>query len=154
MDMLHSIGMTGYFERLLREGGRRYFVVADGRLGYPPYTVPKRLDVRPGYYLRSIMNWAICTLAIYGVAFLPGYFVTGISKLILILLIATLLMFAVRRAPNVCRHLQACLQAACVLFSMPAVDSISQTEPSQSLAVRAEPSVSALFQRPPPLLSI
>jgi hypothetical protein len=107
---------------------------------------------RMGRYHEIFLNVAYCLL-VFCVADLRPLLIGGLFKLIASLLLACLLAFVVVHSANICRLVTACFQVFPInRFRLP-VDR-RWAGRSQSTAVIAnEPSLSPLFQRPPPIFS-
>jgi len=80
--------------------------------------------------------------------------IVGLFKLIAFLVLAYLLAFVVVHSANICRLVLACLHALPVSFFPLAVDRRWAERSQTTTAVPNEPSISPLFQRPPPTFSL
>jgi hypothetical protein len=89
-----------------------------------------------------------CFMAEFGPLVVGGFF-----KLVASLAFACLLAFVVVQSANICRLLIACLHARPVSLVPLAVDQRSVGRSQTTVAVPDEPSLSPLFQRPPPVFS-
>ena len=100
-------------------------------------------------FLNVAYFFLFCFVADFGPLVIGGFF-----KLVASLALACLLAFVVVQSANICRLLIACLHARPVCL-LPLAADRRWTEPSQTkVAVPNEPSLSPLFQRPPPILSL
>jgi len=80
--------------------------------------------------------------------------VGGLFKLVASLVLACLLAFVVVHSANIRRLLIACLRALPVCFFPLAVDRRWAEQSRTTIAVPNGPSLSPLFQRPPPVFSL
>jgi hypothetical protein len=78
----------------------------------------------------------------------------GFFKLVASLALACLLAFVVVQSANICRLLIACLHARPVCLLPLAIDRRWAQRSQTTIAVPDEPSLSPLFQRPPPIFSL
>ncbi len=106
--------------------------------------------------IRQRYRLTILLVSLYLLAVRLPYFrpvIAGLGKTIWFVLFACLLMFLVVRSADICRSLTACLQALQLsLFPhIPDLEPIRQS--SIPLLLPKEPSLSPLFQRPPPIFS-
>jgi hypothetical protein len=77
----------------------------------------------------------------------------GLGRTILVLLLACLFMFLVVRSADVCRLITACLIAFPSSWLAPVRKQELRSSRIASVAVPDAPSLTALFQRPPPIFS-
>ena len=107
-----------------------------------------------GSYRHSqvFLNVAYCLL-IFCVADFRPLLIGGFFKLVTSLVLACLLTFIVVHSANIWNLLIASLHALPVCFTPWAIDRRWQRAPT-TIAVPNEPSLSAVFQRPPPILSL
>lgn len=98
------------------------------------------------------LSVAYCLL-IFCVADFRPVLIGGFFKLVTSVVLACLLTFIVVHSANIWRLLIASLHAIPVCFAPWAIDRRWQRAPT-TIAVTNEPSLSALFQRPPPILSL
>lgn len=99
------------------------------------------------------LNVAYCLLICFVADFRP-LVIGGFCKLVASLVLACLLAFVVVHSANICRLLVACLHALPVCFFPLAVDRRWAERSQATVVVPNEPSLSPLFQRPPPILSL
>ena len=106
-----------------------------------------------GCYRHSqiFLNVAYCLL-IFCVADFRPLLIGGFFKLVTSLVLACLLTFIVVHSANIWSLLVASLHALPICFTPWIINSRWQRAPT-TIAVPSEPSLSALFQRPPPVLS-
>jgi len=98
------------------------------------------------------MDMFLYMLPVY-LPFYQALLIHGIGRAILFLLLAVLLMFLVGRKADICCSLAACLKAISSSSIAPARVIGFRELSFAFLAVPNEPSLSALFQRPPPLFA-
>lgn len=112
-------------------------------------------EARMGRYRHSQMffNAAYYLLALFVLDPRP-LLIVGLFKLIAFLVLACLLAFVVVHSANICKLLMACLHALPVCFFPLAVDRRWAERSQAAFAVPNEPSLSPLFQRPPPIPSL
>ena len=106
---------------------------------------------KPQGYMQSAADAAFCLFMLC----LPHYqslLFEGIGRSIVILLLACLLMFLVVRSPEICRVVTECL-IAILSWLGPSFTQEFRALLFISLSVPNAPTVSPLFQRPPPLFS-
>jgi hypothetical protein len=104
-------------------------------------------------YSQMFFNAAYYLLALFVLDPRP-LLIVGLFKLIAFLVLACLLAFVVVHSANICRLVIACLHALPVSFFPLAVDRRWAERSQTTIAVPNEPSLSPLFQRPPPILSL
>jgi hypothetical protein len=80
--------------------------------------------------------------------------IVSLFKFIAFLVLACLLAFVVVHSANICRLVMACLHTLPVCFFPLAVDRRWAERSQTTIAAPNEPSLSPLFQRPPPILSL
>jgi hypothetical protein len=80
--------------------------------------------------------------------------IISLFKLTGFLVLACLLAFVVVHSANICRLVITCLHAFPVSFFPLRVDRLWVERSQMAIAVPNEPSLSSLFQRPPPILSL
>jgi hypothetical protein len=91
----------------------------------------------------------ICCVAEFRPLIFGGFF-----KVVSALVLACLLAFVVVHSPDICKLVADCLRPLAIpLFSL-VVDSLWADRPQPNIVVTNEPSLSALFQRPPPIFSL
>jgi hypothetical protein len=100
-----------------------------------------------------LLNVAYCLLIFCVVDFRP-LVIGGFFKLVASLALAWLLAFVVVHSGNIRRLLIACLDALPVCFFPFAVNRRWAERSQTTIVVPNEPSLSPLFQRPPPILSL
>ena len=106
-------------------------------------------DSRSHIFVNVAYLLLFCFVAEFGPLVVGGFF-----KLVASLMLACLLAFVVVQSANVYRLLTACLHARRVSL-LPLVVDRRWVERSQTtVAVPDEPSLSPLFQRPPPVFSL
>ncbi len=112
-------------------------------------------EARMGRYRQSqiLSNVAYCLL-IFCVADFRSLVIGGLFKLVASLVLACLLAFVVIHSANIWRLLIACLHSLPVCFLPLAVDRRWAEQSQTTIAVPNEPSLSPLFQRPPPIHSL
>jgi hypothetical protein len=104
-------------------------------------------------YSQMLFNAAYYLLALFVLNPRP-LLIVGLFKLTAFLVLACLLAFVVVHSANICRMVIACLHALPVCFFPLAVDRRWAERSQTTIAVPNEPSLSPLFQRPPPILSL
>ena len=103
-------------------------------------------------YLRAFLNAASCLL-VYCLSYPPAFLVGEFSKLLAFLVFAGLLMFVVVNSAEIRRVAVAFFEALRLpLFSL-VVDRGSIQRSPIAPAIPKKPSLSPLFQRPPPVFS-
>ena len=114
------------------------------------YTERKRMDC----YRHSRVFLAVACCVVYCLVDLRPLLIGSVFKLIFTLVLAYLLAFVVVRSASIWRLLITALPTLPLCF-FPESRDRRWTERSQTTIVVAnEPSLSTLFQRPPPLLSL
>lgn len=103
-------------------------------------------------YIQAFFNAAYCLLALLVLDIRP-LLIVGLFKLIAFLVLACLLAFVVVHSANICRFIIACLHTFPVSFFPLRVDRRWTERLQTAIAVPNEPSLSPLFQRPPPILA-
>jgi hypothetical protein len=108
-----------------------------------------------GRYRRSqiFVNVAYCLL-IFCVADFRPLVIGGFFKLVASLMLACLLAFVVVHSPNIRKLVAACLRALPISLLPVVVDRRWLERPRTTITVPHEPSLSPLFQRPPPIFSL
>jgi hypothetical protein len=103
--------------------------------------------------IQMFFNAAYCFLPLFALDLRP-LLIVGIFKLIAFLVLACLLPFVVVHSANIYRLVVACLRAFPMSFFPLRVDRRRADLSQTTVAVLNEPSLSPLFQRPPPILSL
>jgi hypothetical protein len=104
-------------------------------------------------HIQAFFNAAYCLFGLFVLDLRP-LLIVGLFKLIAFVVLSCLLAFVVVHSANICRFVIASLRALPVSFFSLRVDR-RWTERSQAaIGVPNEPSLSLLFQRPPPTLSL
>jgi len=106
-----------------------------------------------GRYNEIFLNVVYCLL-VFCVADIRPLVIGGLFKLIASLLLACLLAFVVVHSANICRLVTACLQALPISRFPLAVDRRWVSRSRTTTVIPNEPSLSPLFQRPPPIFSL
>jgi hypothetical protein len=108
-----------------------------------------------GRYRHShvFLNVAYC-LVICCVADFHPLVIGGFFKLVTSLVLACLLAFVVVHSANIWRLLEASVRALPVCFFQLAFDRRWAERAQTTIAAPNKPSLSSLFQRPPPILSL
>ena len=107
---------------------------------------------KPQGYTHSAAEEVFCVLVLC----LPCYqslWFAGFTRAILALSLALLLMFLVVRATDFCRSMAVSLVASLSFWINPVRDRRFRTISLASLPIPSAPSLSPLFQRPPPIFS-
>ncbi len=104
-------------------------------------------------YSRLVFNAVHCFMVICVLDVRP-ILIVGLLKLVSALLLACLLAFVVVHSSNICRLITACLGVLSVSYFPLVVDQRWVEQSHSTIAVLSEPSLSPLFQRPPPVLSL
>ncbi len=105
------------------------------------------------YHIRVFLNVAYFLL-VFCVADLRPLVMGGFFKLIASLMLACLLAFVVVHSPNLSKLLAACLRALPITLFRLAIDRRWVGRSHWTTTVQNEPSLSPLFQRPPPIFSL
>jgi hypothetical protein len=103
-------------------------------------------------YHQMLLNVAYCVL-VFCLADLRPLVIGGLFKLLASLALACILAFVVVHSPNIAKLAAACLRAIPVSLFPLIVDRRWLKRSRTSLVVLNEPSLSPLFQRPPPIFS-
>lgn len=106
------------------------------------------------YRCSQILLNVACWLLFCFVADFRPLVIGGFFKLVASLTLACLLAFVVVQSANICRLLIACLHALLVCFFPLAVDRRWAERLQTTIVVPNGPSLSPLFQRPPPIFSL
>jgi hypothetical protein len=113
------------------------------------------LEARMGRYRRSQIFLSVAySLLIFCVADFRPLVIGGFFKLVTALVLAYLLAFVVVHSANICKLVAACLKALPISLFPVVVDRRWLEWPRSTIAVLNEPSLSPLFQRPPPIFSL
>lgn len=100
----------------------------------------------------ALRDFFLYALPVY-LPFYQALLMGGIGRAILVLLLAILLLFLVRRSEDFFRAIAACLKVLPSAWLAPASCVGFRQLSFASLAVPNTPSLSSLFQRPPPTFS-
>jgi hypothetical protein len=100
---------------------------------------------------KLLLSVGYCVFICFVVGFRP-LVIGGFLKLVASLALVCLLMFVVNHSANVCRAFVACLRALSVPSVMLAAGRRCTEQSSPAFVVPNQPSLSPLFQRPPPIL--
>jgi hypothetical protein len=103
-------------------------------------------------YHQMLLNVAYCLL-VFCLADLRPLLMGGLFKLLASLALACLLAFVVVHSPNLWKLVAACLRAIPIPLFPLVVDWQRVKRSRTNLVVLNEPSLSPLFQRPPPVFS-
>jgi hypothetical protein len=108
-----------------------------------------------GQYRHNHIFWnaAYCVLVFCTVDFRP-LLLGGLFKLVVTLAVACLLAFVVVHSASICRAIAACLHALPASHFALTVDRRWAGRLQTTVVVPNEPSLSPLFQRPPPASSL
>ena len=105
------------------------------------------------YHIRVFLNVAYFLL-VFCVADLRPLVIGGFFKLIASLLLACLLAFVVVHSPSLSKILAACLRVLPITLFGLVADRRWVRRLRRTLVFQDEPSLSPLFQRPPPIFSL
>jgi hypothetical protein len=106
------------------------------------------------YRCSQLFSNVAYSLLIFCVAEFRPLIIGGFFKLVASLALACLLAFVVVHSANICRLLIACLHALPVCFFPLAFHRRWVERSRTTIVVPSEPSLSPLFERPPPILSL
>ncbi len=105
-------------------------------------------------YRQAFRNISLCLLVLGLVHYDPALVIDGFGKLIVFLVLAILLMFAVSRSADIRRATKALVQSLpTFLFPLVSERASVQQLPAE-IVMPAAPSLSPRFQRPPPFLTL
>jgi len=113
----------------------------------------QRHDVGCYRYSQIIVN-AVYSLLVFCVLDVRPLLLVGFFKLVAALVLACMLAFVVVHSSNICRLITACLGVLPVSYFPLAVDRRGVEQSQTTVAIPNEPSLSPLFQRPPPILAL
>jgi hypothetical protein len=105
-------------------------------------------------YTRALLNVAFYLLVYCSLNFHPSLVVGGFGKLLAFLMFAGLLMFVVVHSAEIRRVAIAFFEALRLPLYSLLIDSDPLEGPSTASAVPKKPTLSSLFQRPPPISSL
>jgi len=103
-------------------------------------------------HTEAVMDFFLYALPVY-LPFYQALLMGGIGRAVLVLLLAILLMFLVRRSEEFFRAIAACLKSLPSSWLTPTPWLGFRQLSFASLAVPNTPGLSPLFQRPPPIFS-
>jgi hypothetical protein len=120
--------------------------------GVARYNYVGRVRMNRRDFREAALHIFLYALPVY-LPFYQAILAAGFSRAVFLLLLSVLVMFLVANRADVSRVIAACLRAFSTSWMIPPLH-ISPSETSRSsLFVPATPSLSPLFQRPPPIYS-
>ncbi len=100
---------------------------------------------------KEVCFYLLFILLTAGTKHLVGSVFAGIGRTILLVLIASLLLFLIVRSGDIYRRLVASLEALQSSLVEPAAESLTAREPQGSLTLPRTPRLPLRFQLPPPI---
>lgn len=105
-------------------------------------------------YRQAFKNVSFCLFAVLLPHFGPTLVIGGVGKLVVFLVLAGLLVFVLTHSADIRKVIASCLQWLPISLFAPTPKRAYIRQSPAELVVPREPSLTSIFQRPPPFLAL